>query len=103
MNTNTAFVGLMESPLFVALWQGVFTLAAGGLVAMGLLTRHLSGFDAFGAAVVPAFAVLVAVQVHRRLRRVRAERPFDASETMLVNMLLGLQSVALLALGLATS
>ena len=80
----------------------VFTVGAGGPVVIGILNGHLSGFGEVANRGRDSFPSRgwAAVRVQRRLRAVQSERPFDASDALLVSMLFAMECIALLGLGL---
>ena len=96
--TDEHLTRMTRQPWFGA-WQSAFALAAGGLVTMGVLEGQLSGLNAVTAAAIPVIALLAAQRIRHRLRSVRAERPFDASDALLARAIFVIESLALLALG----
>ena len=98
---DAAVLGLMAQPWF-AISQVFFIAGVGAHLVAGILSGDLSGLGAVAAAtVIPSIALLSAVRIQRRLRAVESERPFDASEVVLVGLLFATEALAVLALMLA--
>ena len=98
---DTAILGLMSQPWF-ALTQLCLTAGTGVHLMAGILGGLLSGFGPVAhAIVIPSIALLAAWRIQRRLRTVASERPFDASDVLLVVMLFTIELLAVLALMLA--
>lgn len=98
---DMAILGLMAQPWF-AITQVCFATGAGAHVVEGIVSGRLAGFGAVAhAAVIPSIALLAAVRIQRRLRTVEFERPFDASEVLLVGVLFAMEALAVLAMMLA--
>ena len=98
---DMAVLSLMAQPWF-AISQVCFTAGVGAHLAAGIQSGDLSGLGAVAVAtVIPSTALLFAFRIQRRLRAVESERPFDASEVLLVGLLFAMEVLAVLALMLA--
>ena len=98
---DTAVLGLMTQPWF-GISQVCFTAGVGAHLAAGIQSGDLSGLGAVVVAtVIPSTALLFALRIQRRLRAVESERPFDASDVLLVGLLFAMEALAVLALMLA--
>ena len=84
-------VSLVITQPWFAVSQSFFVLGSLGTAGMGFVARPLSSVEATSLAMIPMVAFLGAVRIHRRLRAVRSEPSFDASDELLVGTLIGME------------